>query len=138
MLIFAVSLELITLFGTLNSILMRRRFFSWDDTSFYYAVSAQAVQNQAPNTFVVLYVDSDPHVLLTTGNGTTEGLQFNSQKPVLGFNADVFISWKLDDSFAEIRQFTGGTNYCQIIFQRIFCTGFDLFNPCSKRFVYRI
>ncbi len=85
-------------------------YFTWDATHFYFGLAASDVSSGSATRFVTLYLDTDPQVNLATGRGTTGGVLYNTQEPVLPFNADYHFRWKADNSYTNMLDWNNVTN----------------------------
>jgi hypothetical protein len=85
-------------------------YFTWDATNFYFAVAASDVAANSATKFVVLYLDTDPQQTPLSGNGTSTGVNYNTQTPGLPFRADFHFRWKTDNTYTNMLDWNNGTN----------------------------
>ena len=82
-------------------------YFTWDADYFYFGTANDNVDDNDPNKWVVIYLDTDPQVIPTGGNGTSIGVQYNTQQPTLPFNADFHLRWKNDNTYTNLQRWNG-------------------------------
>jgi hypothetical protein len=77
-------------------------YFTYDDTNFYFGISATDVGSGSSTEFVVLYLG-------TGGPGTTSGVLYDTQQPTLPFPANFHFRWKTDNTYINMLDYNSGT-----------------------------
>jgi len=82
-------------------------YSTWDANKIYFGIDATDVNSNSGQKWVLLYIDTDPQLNPTSGNGTSTGINYNTQQPGLPFNADFHFRWKADGTYSNIQKWNG-------------------------------
>ncbi len=72
-------------------------YISWDETNLYFGMDGMAVGEMHPGKFLLIYLDG----ILPGGPGTTDGVPYGSQQPLLPFEAGYHFRWKADNTYTN-------------------------------------
>jgi len=82
-------------------------YFTWDATNLYLGLQAPDVAANSSQRWVYFYIDSDPQLIATNGTGTTTGITYNTQQPILPFTANYHYRWRTDNGYSNLQAFNG-------------------------------
>jgi len=88
-------------------------YFTWDANYFYVGLDANDVDDNDNAKWLHLYLDTDPTTPATSGSGTTLGVNYTTQEPVLPFSANYHFRWRTSNNFTELMEYNG-TNWAQL------------------------
>jgi cysteine-rich repeat protein len=74
-------------------------YIAWDASNVYVGLSGPDVASQSLTKFFQVYLGG--------ANGTTSGVQYNTQAPTLPFSARYHVRWKADNQFTQALTWNG-------------------------------
>jgi hypothetical protein len=84
--------------------------FTWDENNLYIAYEGNDIGAGASGTkWVLVYIDTDPQLTPTSGTGTTQAQQYNTQTWNLPFTANYHLRWKTNDTYINMGRWTGSS-----------------------------
>lgn len=85
-------------------------YFTWDAGNLYIGYSAFDVGSGESSTkWMVWYFDTDPKFTPKSGNGTDDGIGFNTQDWTLPFYADYMLQIRTDEGFNQLNKWNGSS-----------------------------
>jgi hypothetical protein len=82
-------------------------YFTWDADNIYIGANNPDISANDNNKWVHLYFDTDPMSPANSGNGSSMGINYNTQQPTLNFSANFHFRWKTNNSFQSLEAYNG-------------------------------
>ncbi|MFX1374240.1 MAG: hypothetical protein ACFFA0_00370 [Promethearchaeota archaeon] len=75
-------------------------YIAWDQDFIYFGMQGVDIDSSSSNFWVLIYIGNG-------GTGTTNGITYNNQDPILPFSATHHVRWRADNSYTNAMEWTG-------------------------------